>query len=123
MFILFFGRVFFFCFGVVFFFGGGGGGGLLWCWRFISELQVLVPVSTKDGIVALGKAHTRSAPSLSSVPKGYTQNSANVCVWLNTIPNLGARNVGRFLFPLLFPSGDQCRDALVCPCSEGTSSL
>ena len=30
---------------------------------------ILVSVSAQDGIVALGKAHTRSAPSLSSLPK------------------------------------------------------
>ena len=31
--------------------------------------QVPVSVSVEDGMVALGKAHTRSAPSLSSLPK------------------------------------------------------
>ena len=31
--------------------------------------QVLASVSAQDGIVALGKAHTRSVPSLSSLPK------------------------------------------------------
>ena len=30
---------------------------------------VSVSVSAQDGIVAVGKAHTRSAPSLSSLPK------------------------------------------------------
>ena len=30
---------------------------------------MVVSVSAQDGIVALGKAHTRSAPPLSSLPK------------------------------------------------------
>ena len=34
------------------------------------------------------------------------------------ILDLGGWNVGRFLSALLFPSGDQCCDALACPCSE-----
>ena len=46
-------------------------------------------------------------------------------VWLNTdhIPHLGGWNVGHFLSPLLFPSGDQCCDALAFPCSENSSNL
>ena len=48
----------------------------------------------------------------------------SVFVWRNTIvPGLGGRNFGRFLFPIFFPSGEQCCDALVCPRSESCSSL
>ena len=39
-------------------------------------------VSAQDGIVALGKAHTRSAPSLSSLPK-VTPETVPIFAWLN----------------------------------------
>ena len=44
-----------------------------------------VSVSAQDGIVALGKAHTRSTPSLSSLPQGCPKkkqkpNSASICL-------------------------------------------
>ena len=42
-----------------------------------------VSVSAQDGIVALGKAHTRSAPSLSSLPK-VTLETVPIFAWLNT---------------------------------------
>ena len=42
-----------------------------------------VSVSAQDGIVALGKAHTRSAPSLSSLPK-VALDIVPIFVWLNT---------------------------------------
>ena len=44
---------------------------------------VWVSVSAQDGIVVLGKAHTRSAPSLSSLPK-VTLETVPIFVWLNT---------------------------------------
>ena len=44
---------------------------------------VSVSVSAQDGIVALGKAHTRSAPSLSSLPK-VALETVPIFVWLNT---------------------------------------
>ena len=34
------------------------------------SVSVSASISAQDGIVAIGKAHTRSAPSLSSLPKG-----------------------------------------------------
>ena len=37
--------------------------------------------------------------------------------------DLGGWNVGRFITPLLFPSGDQCCDALACPRWESSWSL
>ena len=40
-------------------------------------------VSAQDGIVALGKAHTRSAPSLSSIPK-VALEPVPIFAWLNT---------------------------------------
>ena len=46
-------------------------------------LGVSVSVSAQDGIVALGKAHTRSAPSLSSLPK-VALETVPIFVWLNT---------------------------------------
>ena len=45
--------------------------------------SVSVSVSVQDGIVALGKAHTRSAPSLSSLPK-VALETVPMFVWLNT---------------------------------------
>ena len=44
---------------------------------------VSVSVSAQDGIIALGKAHTRSAPSLSSLPKVGLE-TVPIFVWLNT---------------------------------------
>ena len=41
------------------------------------------PVSAQEGIVALGKAHTRSAPSLSSLPK-VALETVPIFAWLNT---------------------------------------
>ena len=46
-------------------------------------ISVSVSVSAQDGIVALGKAHTRSAPSLSSLPK-VALETVPIFVWLNT---------------------------------------
>ena len=40
-------------------------------------------VSAQDGIIALGKAHTCSAPSLSSLPK-VALKTVPIFVWLNT---------------------------------------
>ena len=42
-----------------------------------------VSVSAQDGIVALGKAHTRSAPSLGSLPK-VALETVPIFAWLNT---------------------------------------
>ena len=47
------------------------------------KTSVSVSVSAQDGIVALGKAHTRSAPSLSSLPK-VALETVPIFVWLNT---------------------------------------
>ena len=62
-------------------------------------------------------------PSLSSFPKVAIETEL-LLAWLNT-DRFGpwGRNVDRFLSPLFFPSGDQCCDALVCPCWESSSSL
>ena len=49
--------------------------------RPLSSFQF--PVSAQYGIVALGKAHTRSAPSLSSLPK-VALETVPIFVWLNT---------------------------------------
>ena len=80
-------------------------------------------VSAQDGIVALGKAHTRSAPSLSSLPRLPSKQCQYLPGWTQITVDLGGWNVGRFLSPLLFPSGGQCCDALACPCWESSSSL
>ena len=45
--------------------------------------SVLVSVSAQDGIVALVKDHTRSAPSLSSLPK-VALDTVPIFAWLNT---------------------------------------
>ena len=48
----------------------------VWC-------TVSVSPSAQDGIAPLGKAHTRSAPSLSSLPK-VAFETVPIFVWLNT---------------------------------------
>ena len=47
------------------------------------SVSVSVSVSAQDGIVALGKARTRSAPSLSSLPKAALE-TVPIFAWLNT---------------------------------------
>ena len=50
---------------------------ILW----LSPFPTAVSVSAQDGIVALGKAHMRSAPSVSQQsPQGCPQNSADICL-------------------------------------------
>ena len=51
-----------------------GGGG---------KKSVSVSVSGQDGIVPLGEAHTRSAPSLNSLPK-VALETVPIFAWLNT---------------------------------------
>ena len=46
------------------------------------ETVFTLAVSARDGIIPLGKAHTRSAPSLSSLPKVPLETVP--FVWLNT---------------------------------------
>ena len=75
-------------------------------------------LSARDDFAKLGQTHTRSAPSLSSVPKAALET---VPVFISLTSE--GWNVGRFLSPLLFPSGHQCCDALACPCSESSSSF
>ena len=48
-----------------------------------SQESASVSVSAQDGIVALGKAHARSAPSLSSLPK-VALETVPAFAWLNT---------------------------------------
>ena len=48
-----------------------------------SSVSVSVSVSAQDGIVALRKANTRSAPSLSSLPK-VALETVPIFAWLNT---------------------------------------
>ena len=54
------------------------------CSKTIGQIVTLnsssVSVLAQDGIVALGKAHTLSAPSLSSLPKVALENSTNICL-------------------------------------------
>ena len=85
--------------------------------------RMTVSVSAQDGIVALRKAHTRSALSLSSLPKVGLEQCQYLPGWTQIVLDLGGWNVGRFLSPLLFPSGDQCCDALVCLYWESSSNL
>ena len=47
------------------------------------SLRTSVSVSAQDGMVALGKAHARSAPSLSSLPK-VSFETVPIFAWLNT---------------------------------------
>ena len=86
-------------------------------------VAVSVSLSAQNGIVALGKAYTRSAPCLSSFPK-VALETLPIFVSLNADHSRPWEwNIGLFISPLFFPSGDQCYDALACPCSESSSSL
>ena len=49
----------------------------------VEVVAAAVSVSAQDGIVALGKTHTRSAPSLSSLPK-VALETVPIFAWLNT---------------------------------------
>ena len=87
-------------------------------WVNLSAFLAPLPlsVSAQDGIIALGKAHTHSAPCLRSLPK-VALETVPIFAWLNTDRSqLGGWNVSCFLSPLLFPSGNQCCDALACLC-------
>ena len=42
--------------------------------------SVSISISAQDDIIALGEAHMRSAPPLSSLPQGCPRNSANLCL-------------------------------------------
>ena len=98
---------------------------LLFCFFlfFFICFSLPVSVSAQDGIVAVGKACTRSTPSLSSLPK-VDLETVPLFVLLNTDRSRPWRVECRhFLSPLLFPSGDQCCDAPACPCLESSSSL
>ena len=76
-------------------------------------------VSAQDGIVALGKACTRSAQSLSSLPKGALEK-VPIFVRLNTDRSRLCRVECRPLpFSTPLSSGDQCCDALACLCPSG----
>ena len=67
----------------------GTGNTLLWLFYHtsvsvsLSSVSVSLSLSAQGGIVALGKAHTRSAPSLSSLPK-VALLTEPIFVWLNT---------------------------------------
>ena len=57
-----------------------------YCYYYKKSYKILlfsVSVSAQDGIVLLGKAHTRYAPSLSSLPK-VALETLPMFVWLNT---------------------------------------
>ena len=86
----------------------------------LNWVQVLVSVSTQDLIsaVALRRVHVHSTPYFINLLRS-TLETVPVLIWLNT----DWWNIGCFLSPLLFPAGDQCSDALACPCSESSSSF
>ena len=47
------------------------------------ELKSQISVSAQDDIVALGKAHTRSTPSLSTLSKVHLETVPIIFAWLN----------------------------------------
>ena len=81
------------------------------------SLSFSVSVSAQDGIVRTPSGLSAVSPRLPSKQWQYLSR------WTQIVLDLGGWNVSRFLPPLLFPSGDQCCDALACPCSESPSSL
>ena len=90
--------------------------------RLEFEFQFLFPLKMTD-IVALGKAHTRSTLSVSSVPK-VALETASVCqvrqgplpTWGRGGGGGGEGDGGCVLSPLPSISGRLRCDALVCPC-------
>ena len=85
--------------------------------------SVAVSVAAQDGIASLGKAHRRSAPYSAVSPRLPSKQCQYLSGWTQIAIDLGGWNVNLFLSPLLFPLGDQCCDALACPCCESSSSL
>ena len=91
-----------------------------------------ISVSAPDGNTAIRRVHTLSILPLQSFPNSYPWKSTNVVLaahsvtalcqccpgWTQNILNLRRRSINQFLSPLLFPSGNQCYDSVVCPCSE-----
>ena len=72
-----------------------------------------VSVSAQDGIVVLGKAHTRSAQSLSSLSKVSLETVPVFVLFLVEHRSFRPRRVdiSRLFSPPLFPSDDRCCDA------------
>ena len=87
------------------------------------ERTVSFSVSNHNDIIVLQRP-IRTPPHLSGVSSRLPSKQCQ-CLsgWTQIVLDLGGWNVGRFLSPLLFPSGDECCDALACPCSGSSSSL
>ena len=82
----------------------------------------IVSVSAQAGIAALGKAHTHSTPSLSSIRKAALETVPTL-VWLNIERSRPWRVECR---PLPFSTPLTLRRSMqwcVCPCSELSSSF
>ena len=73
--------------------------------------------STRIGPHALSPVSQQSAQGCLS--KQYQSWSG----WTQIVPDLGGQIVDHFLSPLLFPSDDQCCDALACSCPEKSPSF
>ena len=105
-----------------------GWSGVTYCdrMRFKTSTSVSVSVSAHDGIVVLGKAHTRSAPSYSSLPK-VSLETVPIFAWMNTDRSRPRRVECRvFLFPTpLLPQRGSTYDALcvLLGSSEPNNSL
>ena len=86
-------------------------------------VQFPIPVSANSGTTAVGNSQSCSALTLRGV-SGFAIHRVPVLVWLSwAVPDLRGRNVGHWLPPLFFCSGDQCCglsssqviSAVVCP--------
>ena len=74
--------------------------------------------SVKDGIAMLGKVHMHSASSIRLHSKlVWLNRSFPTCMAGCNTNHLHRWNTNHFHSPLLFPSSNQCCDALVCLCS------
>ena len=90
----------------------------------LQQIQTSFSFSSRCHHSALKGLSIHAPPCLSAVfPILPSKQCQCLSGWTQFISDLGGWNVCHFLSLLLFPSGDQCCDALACPCSEGSTSL
>ena len=93
-------------------------------WKKASKLQVTWSFLAASSFSFCSRRH-HALPHLSarSPSKQYPCLSGWTDHSRSDLSDLGEWNVGHFLSPLLFPTGNLCCDAQACPCSESSSSL
>ena len=82
-----------------------------------------VSVSIPDGMKALGKTHMCITLPLSSLAKVAFETVPMLVKLNRDPPSLRSWDISLFLSPLLFSSGDQCCESLICLCTESSSNF